>query len=600
MTSSSSSFSNILVAPIRHPYKDRRDTGQQRSASPIVSSLPICVPPASAECSSRSSETPEDAVRSSSGFKNFASSGRGDITARTLLKQQEVLAKRRLSFSFDGRRARRRLLEGRGKSSLSRERSVRESWELYLSTVEEDFFASEEAILEGEVQAGKGGVLYASLKVDETNNEDLKRVYELSWRAKHDAGSPIGSYQMFKTAVGQYTRLFVALRGETSEFVYSLHEPGRLFRMSADIEIARAFINHFSGAGRASTTKMKSVHLKNLVDHAVAYFFEIDENAIKGRALAVSKYLGTTRNAQKKLAAREHRQRKAEKERLERGDFLTPEDFARLSEKAVGALEGIVSSFRQEASDSGWSAASRLLARSKELKRKWCVNLIASMILNGGGQRPQVFCQLQLPHSDREMEEMKKMAKEEGYFQLRTVLEKTTRSSDLPSAVFPKRMLRYVRFHCKNVRPAIISNSGIAEDGVLEKTLLVHSEKGQPLESWQVTRALRSFLQRHDKELTNVTSMTIRGSFATMMLGLYRSGKVLKNKTEEQFLELLAMQMNTSVEQLTRAYVSFGERDFRESARELALAMDQTSGGNCLEGADESGGACDWARRVWG
>ena len=150
------------------------------------------------------------------------------------------------------------------------------------------------------------------------------------------------------------------------------------------------------------------------------------------------------------------------------------------------------------------------------------------------------------------------------------------------------------------MRPAIISNSGIAEDGVLEKTLLVHSEKGQPLESWQVTRALRSFLQRHDKELTNVTSMTIRGSFATMMLGLYRSGKVLKNKTEEQFLELLAMQMNTSVEQLTRAYVSFGERDFRESARELALAMDQTSGGNYLEGADESGGACDWARRVCG
>ena len=58
------------------------------------------------------------------------------------------------------------------------------------------------------------------------------------------------------------------------------------------------------------------------------------------------------------------------------------------------------------------------------------------------------------------------------------------------------------------------------------------------------------------------------------------------------------MQRNSSVEQLTGAYVSLGERDFRENAGVLASAMVQTTGRNYLEVVEESPGACDWARRV--
>lgn len=92
-----------------------------------------------------------------------------------------------------------------------------------------------------------------------------------------------------------------------------------------------------------------------------------------------------------------------------------------------------------------------------------------------------------------------------------------------------------------------------------------------------------------------------------MMLKFYRDGKIFKDKTEEQFLELLGKMMNTSVEQLVNAYASNREKDFRSAALKMSLALESCSGGEGSRDDASSGGlrgseslaAEDWAESMW-
>lgn len=71
-----------------------------------------------------------------------------------------------------------------------------------------------------------------------------------------------------------------------------------------------------------------------------------------------------------------------------------------------------------------------------------------------------------------------------------------------------------------------------------------------------------------DPKLTNVTAMTLRASYATSMLHSYRQGEFAEeNLTEEQFLEVVAKQMNTSVEQLQNTYMAAYSMDFKQDMR---------------------------------
>jgi hypothetical protein len=85
---------------------------------------------------------------------------------------------------------------------------------------------------------------------------------------------------------------------------------------------------------------------------------------------------------------------------------------------------------------------------------------------------------------------------------------------------------------------------------------LLHTRRGSVLKSCDVTRSLGTFLERIDPELANITSMAIRGSDASMMLKAHRRKEIFRNFSENEFLQFLAKQMNTSVEQLATTYAS--------------------------------------------
>lgn len=88
-----------------------------------------------------------------------------------------------------------------------------------------------------------------------------------------------------------------------------------------------------------------------------------------------------------------------------------------------------------------------------------------------------------------------------------------------------------------------------------------------------------------DGKLTNVTCMTLRSSFATSLLHQYRTGKLGHHLTEERFLELMAKQMNTSVEQLRTTYAACYSADFKDTvkivSRHFMVVLNEMSdGGN--------------------
>lgn len=190
---------------------------------------------------------------------------------------------------------------------------------------------------------------------------------------------------------------------------------------------------------------------------------------------------------------------------------------------------------------------------------KWRINLLSFLALQGGGQRPQAHSQLQLPRAE-ELDDLSSTAGVEGAFELQTAVEKTPRALDSPSVIFPKAALIYVKFHANVIRPVIIECCRVTEEENQERALLLRAKSGESLDSSRVTKTLRRFLTSIDPELKNAATMTIRGSFATMMLQRCRENKIFKEKTEEQLLELLGKMMSASVEQLVSACASNGEK----------------------------------------
>jgi hypothetical protein len=81
------------------------------------------------------------------------------------------------------------------------------------------------------------------------------------------------------------------------------------------------------------------------------------------------------------------------------------------------------------------------------------------LVLSGGGQRPQVYSQLELLQES----DLQRLAEDyDGktlYFALRAGYEETTYSIDLPNVLFPRMTLRFIKCHVVSMRPAILLRS---------------------------------------------------------------------------------------------------------------------------------------------
>jgi hypothetical protein len=92
-----------------------------------------------------------------------------------------------------------------------------------------------------------------------------------------------------------------------------------------------------------------------------------------------------------------------------------------------------------------------------------------------------------------------------------------------------------------------------------------------------------------DAELAHLTTMEIRGSYASMMLRSFRSKEILVDMSEKEFLQFLAKQMNTSTEQLAMTYASCDVDGFEEIANEVMAALGPHANGEQLnESEDET------------
>ena len=103
-------------------------------------------------------------------------------------------------------------------------------------------------------------------------------------------------------------------------------------------------------------------------------------------------------------------------------------------EAAKTDLKGILSFFRKLQGEKGLKGAIEVLLGNEKILQKWNINIISLFLLSGEGQRPQVFAQLQLPKRV-ELENIKNGAARVGYIELRTVMEKASRSFDMPNVV---------------------------------------------------------------------------------------------------------------------------------------------------------------------
>jgi hypothetical protein len=109
------------------------------------------------------------------------------------------------------------------------------------------------------------------------------------------------------------------------------------------------------------------------------------------------------------------------------GKLLDENDLKILSDKAYAMCAAIVRSGNESADQ---EQLFRHRRHGQRLLNKWCLNLLSFLMLEGSGQRPQVYRQLVVS----EPEEM--TGWRHGEVSLRTSLEKTPRSQECPDVLF--------------------------------------------------------------------------------------------------------------------------------------------------------------------
>ena len=170
---------------------------------------------------------------------------------------------------------------------------------------------------------------------------------------------------------------------------------------------------------------------------------------------------------------------------------------------------------------------------------------------------------------------------------MRTTVQKTKGKNDFPNVLVHESALKYVAFHEKVTRKIIIRRTNVEEAGDASIPILMHTENGDFLTAPQVTRVLKNFIKYHFPDLTNITMMSLRSSYGTMMMQAYRDKRLFTDMDENTFLKVLGKIMNTSVEQLVTMYIGVDRTEFEHSARELNKVLN-LSESNAIHG-DQAG-----------
>ena len=491
---------------------------------------------------------------------------------------RDVLRKRGLPFAWQAPRNQRSRQLSPRKADGVEEWSLENAWSQYLSALPVDFFSSDEAVLKADIAKGTGTCFYEPLLIHESNNQDLEWVYTEFYERQNKYGSRVKAYEKFVSAAGCFARMGIALGEKDGGFIQEFHKAGCLFELVIDAKLVEAFVSFYGMHGSASTAYGRALYLGELAKAAEEYYGRKKDDRGASLARASKVILDKEASIHRRIRRVDARRNKSIEAKAKAGEILVPKDFERCSTLAVRQLTDIAKYLKKAYRARKDEGVLQAVKDRPGIIEKWCIHFISLLILQCGGQRPQVFFQLQLPTSS-ELRSCGDMAARCGFFELRTVVEKVGRSLDCPHVVVPRRCLKYLEFHVDVIRPCIVSLLKLKESRGRKKTLLLHTKRGVPLTTPQVTATLKRFLKGVDPELGKITTRSVRGSYATMMLRAFRNGMILADRTEEQFLSLLAKMMNCTPEILASSYASNCSADFRSAAAEMAAALANPGGG---------------------
>ncbi|KAI0560771.1 angiomotin [Gracilaria domingensis] len=469
-------------------------------------------------------------------------------------------------LTAEQRRLRR---EKERKAELAR-KSPKELWNEMLSDQLlrcPDYFTSRNALLKDkENMAAKGKIVYPGLKLIAENCQDLKEIYLIRYKTKQllQARGSTGSFDVFRSIVGQFMRWAIASGALKKNEGW---KPMALFKLMSNEKLVRIFVNYFIRAASFSTVAGKCNALRTLCKYAALRMVIPEE---KNRVLRVEMMLNTTFNAAKSRAREQYRANQSADDRILKQTIVTKKHLELGIRTAKAKLEDILEVFRETEGKESRKQALSEFAATKGLLDKWCVNFVGLIALTGGGQRPQAYARLQCP-SRQSLKDLwsAEIRTPKGMFEMKTFREKTARALDVPNVNFPKFILPFVAFHVEIVRPIVMKRRKIpmSQEFKRNRPLLFHTRTGLYLTSSHISRSIKTFMRGIDSSLKSVTAMTLRTSFATVMLHDYRNGKFTrkgKKLEEDKFLDLMAKQMNTSVEQLRTTYMSCHSQDFVE------------------------------------
>ncbi len=352
----------------------------------------------------------------------------------------------------------------------------------------------------------------------------------------------------------------------------------------------KAFIGYFQIRSTAGTVMCKAMHLIQLAKSAYTYFSSLDDKITELAELSLlTNYLRSIARANKTESRRQANSRKEDEYRSSVGKVIILKDFQRFCRTLLAICTSMITGSKDSSdfASRGPSSVRSFVQQKRGFVEKWNLHFLSLCIMFGGGQRPQVFTLLENAN-DLGFQKWDNEIKEKGYFSVKVSNEKRIRAIELPHVLFSESVLECFKFHIKYILPALYRKHKISDDDARRNYMFLHTKTGDVLDSANVTSSLRTFLKTRDPEMKNVTTMDVRSSFASMMLGLFRKGKAFQSYNEAEFLDYLAKLMNTSYEQLRDTYISTRTDDFHASLSKVLGVMDTAFAGEDLEDESDS------------
>jgi hypothetical protein len=365
---------------------------------PVTEELPsVSASEGSSTDSEDRTDDPSDApIASTLDIQKLLSDHRDALNARGLTRRGRVYAERSSrrgirrnssSYQSSGTRAQESAMESDDEED-DEEKSIPEKWIDYLISVPASFCDStslDASMRVSQERLVRGEVSYRGLHVSHENNEDLFFIFKHKFQAKSVRGQSLSSYEQLRACAGQFLRFSVVCglvplsRGCDS---------GRLFYSVLSMDVVQTFLAYFQLRCSASTVLAKAFHLRTISRYAERFYSSVAmDDGNKARAALMTDYLTSACSAEKCEARRGTARMRSEERRIETGKMIAGVDFKRFGKVAEDCLRSIIRS------------GERGIQQNSKLRSKWCIAFIGFLVFNGGGQRPQVYAQLQEPEN---------------------------------------------------------------------------------------------------------------------------------------------------------------------------------------------------------